>query len=157
MREKVAYQFWNTWSFSCWDQWASHKMVGKDAYHIKICLYPFHVLLANKILLCSGSNFPIWEIKPYDILIWASYRYNWCSYGIYLFAVLYCKPIGVAAHVDIRQVLINIWAKYANKVHVIEWNRGENSNFLEDKRLSEITNGVSLNTLVLNMWHYKRI
>ena len=67
-------------------------MVGKDAYHIKICLHPFHVLLANKILSCSGAN---------SLFVGICHMYR--------------KPIDDIVCVAIGQVLINVRAKDANK------------------------------------------
>jgi len=73
------------------------KMVGKDAYHIKIRAHPFHVLRANKMLSCAGAD-----------RLSSGMRH---SYG---------KPIGVAARVDIGQILISVRAKDASEPHVIE-------------------------------------
>ena len=72
-------------------------MVGKDAYHIKICARPFHVLHSNKMLLCTGAD---------------SLSSRMCH--------LFSNSIDVAGSVNIGQVLINIWAKGVNKAHVIE-------------------------------------
>ena len=73
------------------------KMVGKDGYHIRMRAHPFHVLRANKMLSCAGAD-----------RLSSGMRH---SYG---------KPIGVAARVDIGQVLLSVRAKDAAEPHVIE-------------------------------------
>merc|ERR1712160_178931 len=73
------------------------KHIGKDAYHIKIRAHPFHVLRANKMLSCAGAD-----------RLSSGMRH---SYG---------KPIGVAARVDIGQILLSVRAKDVNDSHVIE-------------------------------------
>jgi len=73
------------------------KTIGKDAYHIRIRAHPFHVLRANKMLSCAGAD-----------RLSSGMRH---SYG---------KPIGVAARVDIGQVLLSVRAKDASEAHVVE-------------------------------------
>jgi large subunit ribosomal protein L10e len=73
------------------------KTVGKDAYHIRIRAHPFHVLRANKMLSCAGAD-----------RLSSGMRH---SYG---------KPIGVAARVDIGQILLSVRAKDASEPHVVE-------------------------------------
>jgi len=73
------------------------KHIGKDAYHIKIKAHPFHVLRANKMLSCAGAD-----------RLSSGMRH---SYG---------KPIGVAARVEIGQILISVRSKDASEAHVIE-------------------------------------
>merc|ERR1711997_1409617 len=73
------------------------KHVGKENYHIKMRAHPFHVLRANKMLSCAGAD-----------RLSSGMRH---SYG---------KPIGVAARVDIGQVLLSVRAKDASEGHVIE-------------------------------------
>ena len=72
-------------------------MVGKDAYHIKICAHCSHILCVNKILSCAGADSVLGSMRH-----------------------LHGNPIDVAACVDIWQVFINIQVKDANKAHVIE-------------------------------------
>jgi large subunit ribosomal protein L10e len=71
--------------------------IGKDAYHIKIRAHPFHVLRANKMLSCAGAD-----------RLSSGMRH---SYG---------KPIGVAARVDIGQILLSVRSKDVHEPHVIE-------------------------------------
>lgn len=73
------------------------KNIGKDAFHIRIRAHPFHVLRANKMLSCAGAD-----------RLSSGMRH---SYG---------KPIGVAARVDIGQVLLSVRAKDTSEAHVIE-------------------------------------
>ena len=73
------------------------KTIGKEAYHIKIRAHPYHVLRANKMLSCAGAD-----------RLSSGMRH---SYG---------KPIGVAARVDIGQVLISVRAKDSAEGNVIE-------------------------------------
>jgi len=73
------------------------KSIGKDSYHIRVRAHPFHVLRANKMLSCAGAD-----------RLSSGMRH---SYG---------KPIGVAARVDIGQILVSIRAKDASEAHVIE-------------------------------------
>merc|ERR1711935_969061 len=73
------------------------KMIGKDAYHIKIRAHPFHGLRANKMLPCAGAD-----------RLSSGMRH---SYG---------KPIGVAARVNIGQVILSVRSKDSHETHVIE-------------------------------------
>lgn len=73
------------------------KNIGKDAYHIRMRAHPFHVLRANKMLSCAGAD-----------RLSSGMRH---SYG---------KPIGVAARVDIGQILLSVRSKDAAEKHVIE-------------------------------------
>merc|ERR1712154_639749 len=73
------------------------KHIGKDGYHIKMRAHPFHVLRANKMLSCAGAD-----------RLSSGMRH---SYG---------KPIGVAARVDIGQILLSVRAKDVHETHVIE-------------------------------------
>lgn len=73
------------------------KNLGKDAYHIRMRAHPFHVLRANKMLSCAGAD-----------RLSSGMRH---SYG---------KPIGVAARVDIGQILLSVRAKDNAEKHVIE-------------------------------------
>lgn len=73
------------------------KTVGKDNYHIRMRAHPYHVLRANKMLSCAGAD-----------RLSSGMRH---SYG---------KPIGVAARVDIGQILLSVRAKDQHEPHVIE-------------------------------------
>jgi large subunit ribosomal protein L10e len=71
--------------------------VGKENYHIRVRAHPFHVIRANKMLSCAGAD-----------RLSSGMRH---SYG---------KPIGVAARVQIGQILLSVRAKDAHKAHVEE-------------------------------------
>ncbi|GMI24590.1 hypothetical protein TeGR_g10357 [Tetraparma gracilis] len=71
--------------------------IGKEAYHIRVRAHPFHVIRANKMLSCAGAD-----------RLSSGMRH---SYG---------KPIGVAARVDIGQILLSVRAKDAHEKFVIE-------------------------------------
>jgi large subunit ribosomal protein L10e len=73
------------------------KNIGKDNFHVRVRAHPFHVLRANKMLSCAGAD-----------RLSSGMRH---SYG---------KPIGVAARVDIGQILVSIRSKDASEAHVIE-------------------------------------
>ena len=73
------------------------KHIGKDNYHIRMRAHPFHVLRANKMLSCAGAD-----------RLSSGMRH---SYG---------KPIGVAARVDIGQVLLSVRSRDTHEAHVVE-------------------------------------
>ena len=73
------------------------KNIGKDSYHIRVRAHPFHVLRANKMLSCAGAD-----------RLSSGMRH---SYG---------KPIGVAARVNIGQILVSVRAKDSHEKFVIE-------------------------------------
>jgi large subunit ribosomal protein L10e len=73
------------------------KYIGREGYHIRMRAHPFHVLRANKMLSCAGAD-----------RLSSGMRH---SYG---------KPIGVAARVDIGQILLSVRSKDNNEKHVIE-------------------------------------
>jgi large subunit ribosomal protein L10e len=73
------------------------KNVGKDAYHIRVRAHPFHVLRANKMLSCAGAD-----------RLSSGMRH---SYG---------KPIGVAARVNIGQILLSVRAKDQHEKFMVE-------------------------------------
>merc|ERR1712071_79780 len=73
------------------------KTVGKETWDIKMRAHPFHVLRANKMLSCAGAD-----------RLSSGMRH---SYG---------KPIGVAARVDIGQILLSVRSKDTNEKYVIE-------------------------------------
>jgi large subunit ribosomal protein L10e len=70
---------------------------GKDNFHMRIRVHPFHVLRINKMLSCAGAD-----------------RLQTGMRGAF------GKPIGTCARVDIGQVLISVRTKDSNKAIVIE-------------------------------------
>ena len=73
------------------------KTSGKDSFHMRVRLHPFHVLRINKMLSCAGAD-----------------RLQTGMRGAY------GKPYGTAARVDIGQVIFSIRTKDVNKAVVIE-------------------------------------
>ena len=73
------------------------KSCGKDGFHIRVRLHPFHVIRINKMLSCAGAD-----------------RLQTGMRGAF------GKPQGTVARVHIGQVITSIRAKLQNKEHVIE-------------------------------------
>ncbi|PRT54568.1 60S ribosomal protein L10 [Wickerhamiella sorbophila] len=73
------------------------KMSGRESFHMRIRVHPFHVLRINKMLSCAGAD-----------RLQQGMRGAWG------------KPAGLAARVDIGQILISVRTKDSNKAVVIE-------------------------------------
>merc|ERR1712001_753164 len=73
------------------------KYCGKDAFHLRIRVHPFHVVRINKMLSCAGAD-----------------RLQTGMRGAY------GKPQGLVARVKIGQPLMSMRCKDAHKAHVIE-------------------------------------
>lgn len=73
------------------------KMSGRDSFHMRVRVHPFHVLRINKMLSCAGAD-----------------RLQTGMRGAF------GKPVGTVARVDIGQVLISVRTKDSNKAVVIE-------------------------------------
>jgi large subunit ribosomal protein L10e len=73
------------------------KTAGKDSFHLRVRVHPFHVLRINKMLSCAGAD-----------------RLQQGMRGAY------GKPIGTAARVSIGQVIMSIRCKDSNKAVVME-------------------------------------
>ena len=73
------------------------KHAGKDAFHMRVRVHPFHVIRINKMLSCAGAD-----------------RLQTGMRGAF------GKPTGTVARVDIGQVLISVRAKEATKAILIE-------------------------------------
>jgi large subunit ribosomal protein L10e len=73
------------------------KHCGKDAFHIRMRVHPFHVLRINKMLSCAGAD-----------------RLQTGMRGAF------GKPLGTVARVNIGQPIISVRAKDAHKPMVIE-------------------------------------
>ena len=70
---------------------------GKDAFHMKVRVHPWHVLRINKMLSCAGAD-----------------RLQTGMRGAF------GKPQGRVARVNINQVLISVRTKESNKDNVLE-------------------------------------
>jgi len=73
------------------------KFAGKDGFHMRVRVHPWHVLRINKMLSCAGAD-----------------RLQTGMRGAY------GKPCGLVARVDIEQVLMSIRTKDAFKAHAVE-------------------------------------
>ncbi|XP_060987666.1 large ribosomal subunit protein uL16-like, partial [Dama dama] len=73
------------------------KSCGKDGFHIRVRLHPFHVIRINKMLSCAGAD-----------------RLQTGMRGAF------GKPQGTVARAHIGQVIMSIRTKLQNKEHVIE-------------------------------------
>merc|ERR1711893_179185 len=73
------------------------KNCGKDAFHLRVRVHPFHVLRINKMLSCAGAD-----------------RLQTGMRGAF------GKPQGTVARVDIGQVLLSVRARDQHKEKVIE-------------------------------------
>ena len=73
------------------------KHAGKDAFHLRVRIHPFHVLRINKMLTCAGAD-----------------RLQTGMRGAY------GKPQGTCARVDIGQVLLSIRCKDVHAVLAAE-------------------------------------
>eukprot|EP00249_Psilotum_nudum_P009724 c22120_g1_i1 orf=344-1012(+) len=73
------------------------KFAGKDAFHLRVRVHPFHVLRINKMLSCAGAD-----------------RLQTGMRGAF------GKPQGTCARVAIGQVLLSVRCKDNNGVHAQE-------------------------------------
>merc|ERR1712044_98270 len=73
------------------------KTCGKDAFHLRVRVHPFHVLRINKMLSCAGAD-----------------RLQTGMRGAF------GKPQGTVARVNIGQVLLSVRARDQHKEKVIE-------------------------------------
>ncbi|KAL1923882.1 60S ribosomal uL16 domain-containing protein [Calcarisporiella thermophila] len=73
------------------------KMAGKDSFHMRVRVHPFHVIRINKMLSCAGAD-----------------RLQTGMRGAF------GKPNGTVARVNIGQVIFSIRSKDQNKAVVIE-------------------------------------
>uniref|UniRef100_H3A915 Ribosomal protein L10 n=1 Tax=Latimeria chalumnae TaxID=7897 RepID=H3A915_LATCH len=73
------------------------KTCGKDGFHIRVRLHPFHVIRINKMLSCAGAD-----------------RLQTGMRGAF------GKPQGTVARVHIGQVIMSVRTKVQNKEYVIE-------------------------------------
>lgn len=73
------------------------KTSGKDSFHMRVRVHPYHVVRINKMLSCAGAD-----------RLQTGMRGAWG------------KPYGTVARVNIGQVILSIRCKDANKAIVIE-------------------------------------
>lgn len=73
------------------------KFAGKDTFHLRVRVHPFHVLRINKMLSCAGAD-----------------RLQTGMRGAF------GKPLGTCARVSIGQVLLSVRCKSGNGDHAQE-------------------------------------
>ncbi|KAG0608232.1 hypothetical protein M758_8G089900 [Ceratodon purpureus] len=73
------------------------KFAGKDSFHLRVRVHPYHVLRINKMLSCAGAD-----------------RLQTGMRGAF------GKPQGVCARVSIGQVLLSVRCKDNNNIHAQE-------------------------------------
>ncbi|KAJ8038056.1 60S ribosomal protein L10 [Holothuria leucospilota] len=73
------------------------KTMGKDAFHLRIRLHPFHIIRINKMLSCAGAD-----------------RLQTGMRGAF------GKPQGTVARVHIGQTIMSVRTKESNKASTIE-------------------------------------
>jgi large subunit ribosomal protein L10e len=73
------------------------KVAGKDSFHLRVRLHPFHVLRINKMLSCAGADRLQTGMRQ--------------AFG---------KPTGLVARVNIGQIIFSIRSKDANLKHCVE-------------------------------------
>jgi len=73
------------------------KTSGKDSFHLRVRVHPFHVIRINKMLSCAGAD-----------RLQTGMRGAWG------------KPYGTVARVNIGQILLSIRTKESNAAVVIE-------------------------------------
>ncbi|KAL0389154.1 UNVERIFIED_CONTAM: 60S ribosomal protein L10 [Sesamum calycinum] len=92
------------------------KFAGKDAFHLRVRVHPFHVLRINKMLSCAGAD-----------------RLQTGMRGAF------GKPQGTCARVAIGQVLLSVRCKDGNSHHAQEALRRAKFKFQAGKRSSGFT------------------
>jgi len=73
------------------------KMAGKDAFHMRVRVHPYHVIRINKMLSCAGAD-----------------RLQTGMRGAF------GKPQGTVARVNIKQILLSVRCRDVHKKVVIE-------------------------------------
>ena len=73
------------------------KTTGKESFHLRVRVHPFHVVRINKMLSCAGAD-----------RLQTGMRGAWG------------KPNGTVARVNIGQVLLSVRTKDSNRATAIE-------------------------------------
>lgn len=90
------------------------KFCGKDQFHMRIRVHPFHVLRINKMLSCAGAD--------RQVLLWLLFT----SYDHHLYRLqtgmrgAFGKPQGTVARVNIGQIIMSVRTKDNHKASAIE-------------------------------------
>jgi len=73
------------------------KFAGKDSFHMRVRIHPYHVIRINKMLSCAGAD-----------------RLQTGMRGAF------GKPTGIVARVNIGQIIVSVRSSDKHKEHVIE-------------------------------------
>jgi large subunit ribosomal protein L10e len=73
------------------------KLCGKDGFHLRMRLHPYHIIRINKQLSCAGADRLSSGMRQ--------------AFG---------RPYGLVARVDIGQVIMSVRSKEANRDNVVE-------------------------------------
>ena len=93
------------------------KNAGKDAFHLRVRLHPFHVLRINKMLSCAGAD-----------------RLQQGMRGAF------GKPQGVASRISIGQVMLSIRTKDVHATKAVEAFRRAKFKFPGRQQIVQSTN-----------------
>lgn len=99
------------------------KMAGKDSFHMRVRVHPYHILRINKMLSCAGADRYAYAPRPLFIFIHC--------FSVPILTMHACrlqtgmrgafgKPAGCVARVKIGQILFSVRSKDNSKAHVIE-------------------------------------
>jgi large subunit ribosomal protein L10e len=89
------------------------KTSGKDSFHLRVRVHPFHVLRINKMLSCAGAD----RYVPLNSASSASDAVRSLQTGM---RGAWGKPYGTVARVNIGQVILSIRTKDNNAAVVTE-------------------------------------
>jgi len=91
------------------------KMGGKDSFHMRVRVHPYHIVRINKMLSCAGA----------DRCVFTSILFAQCIHSVPFrlqtgMRGAFGKPQGLVARVNIKQVLLSIRSKDNVSKHVVE-------------------------------------
>lgn len=93
------------------------KYCGKDQFHIRMRLHPFHVIRINKMLSCAGADRQVHYILyfvQYYLFLCVFYRLQTGMRGAF------GKPQGTVARVRIGQPIMSVRSSDRYKAQVVE-------------------------------------
>lgn len=91
------------------------KHCGKDQFHMRIRVHPFHVLRINKMLSCAGADrYASHLTNQTHLTAHTIYRLQTGMRGAF------GKPQGTVARVDIGQIIMSVRTKDNHKASAIE-------------------------------------
>lgn len=89
------------------------KTTGKDSFHMRIRVHPFHVTRINKMLSCAGAD----RLVAYLIFLHFLIHLRRLQQGM---RGAFGKPYGTVARVNIGQIMVSVRTRDNNKAVVIE-------------------------------------